>query len=203
MPRKPGDVYGISDGNNIIDLDWMGRVVKNSFTIFDFNDFNQKGRVKYGTFIQIKPGIEINFRASLHPDKWFRIDHFITRANCLVIERLPTSPLSSQSYGLYVNGRYLDSEDLVLQKSYEIQISSEGVDQVQSYIEGNYIWFTPILEHLRYCFEIGRQGKIPSMSFYLSYRYDRYGRAFYEFRSHGLIAKDIKISWLSFEGSNF
>ena len=201
MPRTPRDVYGLGDNHNIIDLQFMGRVVENRYTFWGWNDFKDRN-LRPGTYLKIESKADIRFRASLHSDNWFRLDQFELHGNILVVEPLRTTPESNNSYGLYVNGRYLESDDLVLQKAYKFQVSSESIGQLQSYIEGKYILITPLIEHLRYNFEKGRPGRIPSMGFHLFYTSDKYGRAYYQFMSNGLIAKDLNLAYLSFEGSN-
>lgn len=203
MPRTPRDFYGLGDNKNIIDLYWMGRVVQKGRAFWGFYEFKDRD-LSLATYIKIAPGVEFNFRASLHDDGWFRLDHFTMMADHLIVEPLLTSAEkgSSDLYGLSVDGRYLESQDLVLQKAHSIKINSQNVSALQSYLEGNYILINPFMEYLRDNFELGRRGKIPSMRFWLSYRIDRYNRAFFEFNSHGLAAREIHLRWLSFEGSN-
>ena len=201
MPRTPRDVYGLGDNHNIIDLQFMGRVVENRYTLWGWNDFKNRN-LRPGTYLKIEPKADIRFRASLHSDNWFRLDQFELHGNTLVVEPLRTTPASNNSYGLYVNGRYLESDDLVLQKAYKMVVGSSSLGQLQSYIEGKYILITPLIKHLRDNFEKGRPGKIPEMEFGLYYTFDRYGRAYYQFISRSLTYADLNLAYLSFEGSN-
>lgn len=198
--RTQGDVYGLGDNNNVIDLESMGRVVKKGFIYYGTTDFKIID-LRLAMYIKVEPGVELNFRASLHNNGWFTVDHFALRANYLTIDKLPTTP-ANNSYGLSVNGKYLNVGDLVLQYGAGFKINSSDLYGFQSYLNGKYILVNPFIRHLRDCFERARRGDIPSMSFYLSYKYDRYNRTSLELRYHGLIPAELTLKWLTFEGSN-
>ena len=147
IPRVGADEYGLGTRWHIINLDIL-KIINGSEKFFrlkteDFYTFNDpRIYVKVDKFIKIY----CRLGRSTTTQKAY-LDYLLIEGNTIIADDLPR--ISGGGYGLYANGRYLNSLDTASQETYSIQTKGYNTYKEMHKLWGYYLNVLELLKFFR------------------------------------------------------
>lgn len=172
IPRVGADEYGVGTRWHVLNLDLMGKAEGTrqiNLGKEDFYTYNEPGM-----YLKLEEGTEIAYLSYAGSNNKPYLHYFTLTGKTIKINPLPTIA-DRNSYGLYVNGKYLNSENIVLQNSLRIATKGYNIGKLEPQLIGSYVLINPLMGYFRRLLEVetAKPGTL-SVSFYMAYEYDNY-----------------------------
>lgn len=172
IPRVGDDEYGVGTHLHVLNLDLMGKIEGTgqiNLRKKDFYTYNEPGM-----YLKLEEGAKISYLSYSGTNNKPYLHDFTLTGKTIKINPLPTIA-DRNSYGLYVNGKYLNSENIVLQNSLRVTTKGYNLVKLEQQLIGAYVLIDPLMRYFRRLFEVEtvKTGTL-SVSFYMTYEYDNY-----------------------------